>query len=479
MTVANRSVRAVGFRSASNLANIVLLFVRTVVLMRLLPVELFGIYAAAMAIVVLTEVLPNWGFGAAFVNRSDETEDEHAAAAVHFTLRLITRTLWAGIIIGGALAFVAGPFQVALVVLATAGWLRGIAGTGVSLLIRRVEHQRIALVQLIGDIVSTLLAIGLAIAFENIWALVAGNLGAAVVSLALLYGWRPVWRPTLSLHRGRVRYFLAYGRTVMISHLLRQLLENIDDLWVRVLIGTTGLGFYSRAYQLAGLPRRLVALPINDVALGTFAELGARPDKLSQAFNRSVGALARGGFLAGGAVAVVAPEFIRVVLGAKWLPMADTFRLMLVFSLLDPLRVAIGHLFTGTGRARQLITITLGQVVILAALMVPLGDRYGIEGVGVALAISAVLGTALLLFKARELVSIDVRKLFLAPTLALLAGLAAAYLMVRVPGVLGEDWRTAAVKLAAFAVTSFGIMVVLERQWMRTIFDLIPTRTTT
>lgn len=479
MSVANRSVRAVGFRSASNLANIVLLFVRTVVLMRLLPVELFGIYAAATAIVVLTEVLPNWGFGAALVNRTAETEDEQAAAAVHFTLRLITRTLWACIIIGCAFRFASGPFQTALVVLAGAGWLRGIAGTGLSLLIRRVEHQRIALVQLIGDIVSTLLAIGLAIAFANIWALVAGNLAAALVSLTLLYGWRPVWRPTLSLHRERVRYFISYGRTVMISHLLRQLLENIDDLWVRVLIGTTGLGFYSRAYQLAGLPRRLVALPINDVALGTFAELGARPDKLSQAFNRSVGALARGGFLAGGAVAVVAPEFIRVVLGAKWLPMADTFRLMLVFSLLDPLRVAIGHLFTGTGRARQLITITLGQVVILAALMVSLGDRYGIEGVGVALAISAVLGTALLLFKARELVSIDVRKLFLAPTLALLAGLAAAYLMVRVPGVLGEDWRTAAVKLAAFTVTSFGIMVVLERQWMRTIFDLIPGRTNT
>lgn len=440
--------------------------------MRLLPVELFGAYAAAAAIVLLSEVVPNFGFGAALVNQSDETEDQAAAAAVHFTLRLITRSTWALAMIGIAVAFGSGPFQTALIVLTIAAWLRGLGATVLSLLVRRVEHERIAIVQVLGDVTSTIIAIVLAITLENIWALVAGNLGAAVVALALFYGWRPIWRPRLSLERSRVRYFVSYGRTVMIGHLLRQLLENIDDLWVRISIGTSGLGFYSRAYQLAGLPRRLVALPINDVALGTFAELNERRAVLSRAFSRSIGALARAGFLAGGAVAVVAPEFIRVVLGDKWLPMVDTFRLMLVFSLLDPMRVAIGHLFTGTGRARELITITGGQVIVLAALMIPLGQRFGIEGVAVALAISALSGTAALLVTARRHVDIDLRRLFLTPTLALGLGLTAAYAAVRIPGVLGEDWRTGAVKLAAFAVSSLGVMALFERHWAREVIAL-------
>lgn len=474
MTVAGRSVRAVSFRGAANGLNVVLLFVRTVVLMRLLSVELFGAYAAAAAVVLLTEVLPNFGLGAALVNRAEETEDQEEAAATHFTLRLITRSIWAVALIGVAVGSTSGPFQVALIVLTVAAWFRGLGATAHSLLTRRVEHQRIALVQIVGDLVSTVIAITLALTSGDIWALVAGNLGAAAVALVLFYGWRPVWRPQLALDPTRVNYFLAYGRKVMVGHALRQLLENMDDLWVRISIGTTGLGFYSRAYQLAGLPRRLVAPPINDVALGTFAELGGQPERLSRAFNRSIGVLTRGGFLAGGMIAAVAPELIRLVLGEKWLPMADTFRLMLVFSLLDPMRVAVGHLFTGTGRARQLITITLGQVVVLGVLMVPLGYQFGIEGVGGALAASALLGTAALLVAARKLIDVDLRQIFFVPSLALALGLASAYFAVRLPGVLGEDWRTAGVKLLAFTLSSAAVMTLLERQWMKRVFELLP-----
>lgn len=473
MSIARRSVRAVGFRGVSNGLNITLLFIRTIALMRLLPVELFGAYATAAAIVLLSEVLPNFGLGAALVNRSPETADPDAAGAVHFTLRLITRTIWAVALIGTGAVLASGPFQTALIVLTVAAWLRGLGGTALSLLVRRVEHQRIALVQFVGDVASTVVAVALAVTLADIWALVAGNLAAALVALVLYYGWRPVWTPSLSLDRARVAYFFGYGRKVMIGHLLRQLLENIDDLWVRVSLGATGLGFYSRAYQLAGLPRRVIALPINDVALGTFAELTDRRPALSRAFSRSIGAIARGGFLAGGAIAVVAPEFITIVLGEKWLPMVDTFRLMLVFSLLDPMRVAIGHLFTGTGEARQLVTITFHQVLILCVLMVPLGELYGIEGVAVSLAISAIAGTGLLLVNARRFVTVDLRRLFLAPTIALGAGLVAAFLAVRIPGVLGEDWRTASVKLVAFAAASLGVMLSLEHKPFREVLALL------
>lgn len=473
MTAANRSIRAVGFRSASNLFNIALVFVRTIVLMRLLPVELFGVYAAALAVVLLTEVVPNFGFGAALVNRTQASADEHAAAAVHFTLRLITRSIWAAVLISVAIAIASGPFQTALIVLTAAAWLNGLGGTALSLLVRRVEHERIAAQQVASDITSTVIAIGFALVFENIWALVAGSLGAAVVSLLFFHGWRPVWHPALSLDAARVRYFLSYGRHAMVGHLLRQLLENIDDLWVRFSIGSTGLGFYSRAYQLAGLPRRIVALPINNVALGTFAELNERREALSRAFSRSIGALARGGFLAAGATVVVAPELIRLTLGGKWLPMVDSFRLMLVFSLLDPMRVAIGHLFTGTGRARELVTITGLQVVVLTVLMIPLSDRFGIEGVAVALALSAAAGTVALFTRAQKHVDIDLRRIFLTPSLALGLGLFAAYLAVRIPGVLGEDWRTASAKLAAFATCSLTVMAIFERHWAREIFAAI------
>ncbi len=422
----DRFSRSVRLLSVSNALDLALLLIRTVVLMRLLPIELFGAFATATAIVLLTEVLPNLGLGAALVNRVDETHDEDAAAAVHFTLRLITRSIWAATLIVFGLALTSGPLQTALIVLAIANWARGLTGTALSLCVRRVQHERVAVNRAIINLLSSIAAIILAVRLESIWALLAPSVVGAVISLIAYHLWRPVWRPWLSFDRTRISYFLGYGTTVMGGHLLRQLLENADDLWVRLSFGDVGAGIYSRAYHLAGLPSRVVAQPVNQVALGSFAEAAGDRAALSADVNRTVRLLASGGFLTAGGLAVTAPDLVQLVLGEKWLPMVDVFRWMLVFSMLDPMRVALGHLLTGTGRARELLRVSGLQVLVLIALMVPLGRVWGPSGVASAVTASAAAGTAALFRAAHRHVELDLRQTLLRPTLTTAAGVLAA-----------------------------------------------------
>ena len=93
--LARRSITSVVYNSAANISRIVILFIRSILLARLLPIETFGIYSGAFALVTLTATAAAFGMGGAFVHRAPETEDTERAAAVHFTLILILTSLWA------------------------------------------------------------------------------------------------------------------------------------------------------------------------------------------------------------------------------------------------------------------------------------------------------------------------------------------------------------------------------------------------
>ncbi|MCA9967725.1 MAG: polysaccharide biosynthesis C-terminal domain-containing protein, partial [Anaerolineales bacterium] len=160
------------------------------------------------------------------------------------------------------------------------------------------------------------------------------------------------------------------------------------------------------------------------------------------------------------------PEFIRLVLTEKWLPMLTAFRLMLIFTLLDPLKLTTASLIGYMGYPERIVRTRLAQLVVLGAGLFALGPRWGIAGVAVAVDIMLFVGIALFFWQVREFVDYSVWAMFAMPTLALLlaGGLARAALLL--PGVMGSDWRTGLVKTAVFTLTYTVILFLTERQQM-------------
>ena len=316
--LARRSTVAVAWNMASGMSGLVVLFARSIILARLLPVETFGVYAGASALVVLTSVFATFGMGGAFLHRAAETEDENRAASIHFTLKLMFTAAWAVVLIAFALLRTTGDQQTALIVitLATAGL--EITQTPRLILVRRVVHRRLALLQFADALLSTALAVGLALMGVTLWALLATDLSLMFVSIVGLFIWRPVWRPWFSWNREVVRYYLSFGSRNFGAGALLLALDRVDDLWTLRYLGDTALGYYSRAYTFATYPRRILAGPVNQVAGGTYAELKGERKRLSQAFFRTNALLVRSGFFLAGLLALIAPELIAILLGDKW-----------------------------------------------------------------------------------------------------------------------------------------------------------------
>ncbi len=472
MSLAQRAVAAVSWNLGTNLLKVFILLARSILLARLLPVETFGVYALATAIVTLSGILPQWGMGSAFLHRAPETADEGHAAAVHFTLRLALVTVWLAALLGLAVWLAEGALRLALVALALVFAGLYLVDTPKAILVRRVQHRRLALLDLLTAAATTVVAVALAARGYGLGALLATDAVTLLLAVVAFYLWRPVWRPRLLWAADTVRYYLRFGRRAMTESALSEALDNLDDLWTGAALGPAALGLYSRAYTFATYPRRLLAMPVNAVAGGAYAELKGDRHNLSRAFFRSNALLVRSGFLLGGLLVLVAPEFTRLALGERWLPMVPAFRLMAVFTLLDPIRVTVSSLFIAVGRPEQVVRTRLGQLAVMIVGLFALGGRWGITGV--ALVVDGVLGLGLgwLLSRARAHVDFSARRLFGAPLLALLAGaaagLAAAGLLCRAgPGVCGNDWLSGGAKALAFTLVFSGLLLALEGRTVR------------
>ena len=421
-----RTAQSIGWRVCANLAAVIVLFGRAVILARLLEVTTFGTYALAFAIVKFSSVLASFGFDGALLHRDRETVDESRAASHHFTLTMVFSICWATILFVASTRVGDPQLRIALLVLTATTFGLQLAQTPRMVLVRRVHHRRLALVDLCSAVFSSIAAILLALRGAELWALLATDVAVTVVTLVLLFFWRPVWKLSLAWSRDTVRYFLRFGSRSVLANLLAASLDRIDNLWTGLVLGRQSLGFYSRATTFAGYPRRVVANAVNMVVSGTFAELKGDRTRLSDAFRRVNGLLLWVGLFIIGLLAVTAQELVVVVIGERWLPMLLPFRLLLLFAMLDPIERSLASLFAAVGEPERPV---YGRGLRLAVLLIGLqwfGSRYGIAGVASAASIAIVVDVVLLLAWSRRHVDFSILSVAGPPAITCLLGVGAA-----------------------------------------------------
>jgi O-antigen/teichoic acid export membrane protein len=442
----------------------------------LLPIETFGIYAGAYSIIAITRSFLNFGLNAAFTYRSEETKDLERTARVHFTLNLLISVFWTILMLLGSQLVLKNTepgILTAFVVLTFASSALSIANTPRLILSRSVRYKRLALVNLIDYLLTFILAILFAVFDMPLAAVLTSNVVSAVVNIFLLYFWRPIWKPKLLWDKYTVRYMITFGSKHMLSIWLLDALDHFDDLWTNIYLGVTSLSFYSKAYNFAQYPSQVLANPIYSVAFSTYAEISNDRKRLSNTFYITNSFLVLTGFFFVGSLTLIAPEFIRILLGERWMPMLTTFRLMLPFTLFDPMKRTMGNLFTAVGKPGILVKIRSLQLVIMVPGLFVFGNLFNIEGVALAVDLMMIAGMAMILFEVKKFVDLSIMELFRIPTLALASGLAYGYIVDHLFTGIISDYISTLVKLIGFSLLYFGLIFLLKKEDLIFVWNMI------
>lgn len=357
----------------------------TIVVIRLLEPGDYGLFAIALLFTGFIALFSELGLGVALVQAST-IDEPMARAACTLVLLLNGAVALAIIAVAPWVADVYDTPDVTLVmrVLTLELLFGALAAVPQALLERQLQFRSLALAQMAGGIAGAATTLTAALLGAGVWALVAGALVLALVrsSLLIMFHGRLVWPGRVRM--AIVRPMVHFSSQVVAGRALWYWYGQADQLVVGKLLNAVQLGFYSVAAQLAMLPVGKAMEAVNRVAFPILSRARANPESLREMHLRVIGMLALYGLGVCWGLAAVAPEFVAVVLGAKW-QAATTPVAML--SIIAPLRMlcALNNTTATAVGAPQAATKELAFAAVVIPLAVTAGAwRGGLAGAATA-----------------------------------------------------------------------------------------------
>jgi O-antigen/teichoic acid export membrane protein len=485
--LAAKTVKASAYSITASAATLVLGLSRSIIMARLLVPEDFGTVALALTFLELATPVRDFGLDQALIHRtaSDETPVDEVLA-VHFTLRLILIGAFALLLAISTpvlrLLYPQRTMLVPVLLALTIGEVaRAMGATPTTHLRKEMRFKELAMLQVLTSLSMTIAGPTMAWQGWGIWAIVGERVSGVVAATLTVWLIIRPWRIKFKLKPLLVKWYLSYGKFVFVSNMLAPIMEQFDDFWVGTTLGSHSLGLYSKAYEFAQYPRRIVSDPVAQVLFPVFAKAQSDHQRLSRVFFRAASLVARMGFLFTGALVLSASEFIGLFLGSKWRPMALTFQIMVVYTLLYPLLSISGYLAAACGHPEYNARLRAVQAAAFIPGVILASRLWGINGVAVATDLALIIGLAISLWQVRKLVTISMWRLFSAPVSAFLVSAFISWKLSTMAN--GSDLLQMVLKASIYAVTYTLIILILEwREYpaqLRLLVDLVTKRQVT
>ncbi len=361
-----------------------------IALARILAPEDYGLAALAIVFSGLVLVFSDLALGAAVVQRKNLSEDDRSTAFWMAIGAGIVFTVL-GVLGSGAIAHFYGEPEVAplCMVLSLTFLVTSLATTHEALLVRAMEFGKLERRLMIATLVGAVTGIVVAVKTQDAWAIIAQQVAEAVASSALLWLFSP-WRPSWRFSRQSLRELASFSGYLVGHRLLYYFHRNADNILIGRFLGAASLGAYTLAYNIMLFPFARIAGPIQKVVAPAFARLQDAPERIAEGWIRVVRIVGTISVPALLGLIVVAPDFVRVVLGDKWLSAIPIIQVLAWVGLVQSLQSISTDILQARGRTRTVFRFSLlftgthfvGFII---------GVQFGVVGVAAAYAITTTL----------------------------------------------------------------------------------------
>lgn len=235
-----------------------------------------------------------------------------------------------------------------------------------------------------------LAAIILAFWFHSAYVFVYSMLSAAVFELIISFLFF-VDRPHFIAVRSRLQEIFSNAKGLNPNAILGYLVENIDNLLVGKVVGTTALGIYSNAYSLS---HKFTLQFAKSVQYGTFpvyVEIAQQKARLKRAFWRAAAvSLSLFALISLPFILFPAP-LVLLFSGDQWGGVVPILPPLAIASVVQSFVALSTSVFTATKNYNWLNLTMLVNLVTLVVLVVVLGQQAGLMGAVMGVLISRLL----------------------------------------------------------------------------------------
>jgi O-antigen/teichoic acid export membrane protein len=394
LTLTQRARKGVFWVGVVTLGSKLLTVLTTILLARILVPSDFGLMAVAGVVVSALAIFTDLGMGAAIIHsRRDRQQMASTAFFIVPGVGIILYTI--AFLTAHPLAVILGsPDATNIIRLVSLNILFASFGLVPSVLMEKdMAYRR----KVVPDLLPTIVYVIVALTLAREYHLGAYSMALALVAqgfLGLILNWLFAgWVPSLVFYPSIARELLAYSKNVLGGTIILYLTTNMDNAFVNRTSGSSALGVYTLAYNVANLPATHVADVFGRVLFPSFVELNRDSARLRQAYIRALTIVVVVTFPLLTGIAAMSDPFVHVVLGPKWLAMIIPLQVLTIFAALRVVAGPTGSLFLAVGRSTYIlyngvVGISLQAVCLTVALVV---WHLGVPGAAWAVSIASVL----------------------------------------------------------------------------------------
>jgi O-antigen/teichoic acid export membrane protein len=256
--------------------------------------------------------------------------------------------------------------ELVIQVLAITPVLMGLANPSI-IYFRKNLNFHVEFVYRISDTtVNLIVAIGIALIHQSVWALVGGILAGRFTSTIVSY-LLDDYRPSLEFDKSAAFEMFGFGKWVWASALVSFLTTIIDDMFIGWYLSAASLGFYQMAFRLSNAPATEIAHVISKVTFPAYSKLQNNKIALRRSFLKTLQLTYYVTLPISVGIFLVSENFITIVLGGEWEEIVPVIKILVIAGFLRAIVVTGGSLFLGFGvpewglrmNALRLITILI------------------------------------------------------------------------------------------------------------------------
>ena len=355
---------------AQNYGIIVLQFVASILLARLLSPEEIGIFSVAAALIALAQAVRDFGVGQYIIQERELTPERISAA---FSVALLIAVTLAAIT--AALSGVASDFyrepgiRNVMLVLSINFLLIPFGQITLGYLQREMKFGAIAQVKIGSTVVHFTVSLGLAYSGFSYMSLAYASLANVLASAAIANLHRPKDMPW-GIGFGEVQRILSFGSLSVVTNLAGALAKGVSDLVVGRMIDLAAVGLFSRAGGLIEIFNQGVMNALWAVALPHFSKCVREGGDVKGDYLRSAG------FITGLAwpffivLALLGEPVVLLLYGAGWkecVPLVKWF--CLAYWIIAPFYLFVSVL-TAIGQMKKVLWVETGSLPVQFGLYV-------------------------------------------------------------------------------------------------------------
>lgn len=233
-----------------------------------------------------------------------------------------------------------------------------------AILFKQIRQKELAVITIVALLVSGIVGVTMAFMDMAYWGLATQSI--CYTALVSIISWYVSgWRPSTQISLRPIREMFAFSSRMLLTNIFNQLNNNIFAVVLGRLYTKSEVGLYNQANKWNTMGASTITGMVQGVAQPAFVEVGDDVERLRRVFSKMLRFTCFVSFPAMFGLALVAPEFIVILITDKWLGSAMLMRILCIGGAFLPITALYQNIIVSRGRSGIYMWNTIAQGLTL------------------------------------------------------------------------------------------------------------------